>query len=126
MFAASEILVGETSIPQNLTLFRDFIKKAVEQFTAQKTMDVVYDALGLDPQREESVRPMTVMEPPQDMVVEQDVVAIMEEERAKEEGAQKMSLEGDNSRSPLSTPTNRALLPSQGWKGMIVRVQVVW
>lgn len=50
-------------------------------------MDVVYDALGLDPQREESVRPMTVMEPPQDMVVEQDVVAIMEEERAKEEGA---------------------------------------
>lgn len=49
--------MGETTMPQNFTLFRDFVKQAVEQFiTAQKTMDVVHDALGLDPQCEESAR----------------------------------------------------------------------
>lgn len=46
-FATSEILMDETTIPQNFTLSRDFVKRTVEQFTAWKTMEVVHHAFGL-------------------------------------------------------------------------------
>lgn len=49
-FAASKVLMGETAMPRNFTLTRDFIKRPVEQFTIRKTMEIIHDALGLDPQ----------------------------------------------------------------------------
>lgn len=39
---ASVILMGETLVPRNFTLFRDFIKQAVEQFTGQKIIEVIH------------------------------------------------------------------------------------
>lgn len=62
----------------------DFVKQVVEQFTAKKTMDVVHDALGLDPQCKESAQLVTVIGPSQDMVAEEDVMEIVGEERVGE------------------------------------------
>lgn len=47
--------MGETIMPRNFTLSKDFVKQAVEQFIARKTLKVVHDALGLNPQQGEDV-----------------------------------------------------------------------
>lgn len=70
-------------------------------------MEVIHDALCLNPQQEKNARPLTIMGPSSDTITEEGVVGTMEEAsvgKTLEKGrAQQTTHEGDNPRSPLDT-----------------------
>lgn len=66
--------MGETTMLWNFTLSRDFVKQAVKQFTARKTIEVVHNALSFDPHQKENARPVEIMGPPLITTIEENIM----------------------------------------------------